>query len=240
MEGIKEALEFVAGLKDTIHGRSLEKIDGRQYSRGDLSPVREPEPATLTVSTLTGLVDYVLANPDALEMTTGCFLHVVSPSSVVLRSAEIGAFRQRIAHVEAKPEFGNTFPFGRHMPLADFIIGLNALFTDKGDRDQLVMDVAAIKVDAGAEIEDDGISQTVAVKAGARLMTTKKIEPRVTLHPFCTFQEIAQPARSFILRLDDKGQPGLFVADGEAWRGKTMLDIKDWLADRLPEMNILA
>jgi len=93
---------------------------------------------------------------------------------------------------------------------------------------------------AGGTVEDNGTSQTVTVEAGARLMGKKDIKPRVHLHPYSTFQDIEQPRREFILRLNSEGQPGLFVADGEAWRNKAMADIKKWLGEKMPSMQIIA
>lgn len=238
MDNIAEGLKFVAELKDQIHGRSEVEIDGRQYSRGSLSPVKAPEVPGLGLHTLTGLVGYIKANVDAHDMGKA-LVHVDTPTHVMLLGPVFGQFKQREVIATAEP-FLPTFKFGQFMPSEDFIIGLNAMFTEAGDRDALLADVAAIKIEAGGGIKDDGTSQTVTVEAGARLVSERKTKPRVTLHPFCTFQEIEQPARQFLFRLSKEGQPGLFVADGEAWRNKAMDAIQEWLTERLPDMNVIA
>lgn len=238
MDNLAEALKFVADLKDQGHAASEVVIDGRQYARGSISPVKEPEAPRLDLHTLTGLADYLTANVDSLKEET-LLIHVVSPVSVALRSAVFGQFKQREVIAIAEPILPK-FQFGSFLSSEDFIIGLNAMFTAQGDRDALLADVASIKVDAGAGIKDDGTSQTVTVEAGARLVSQRQTKPRVTLHPFCTFQEIEQPAREFLFRLSTEGKPGLFVADGEAWRNKVMTDIKAWLTNKLPGAHIIA
>lgn len=238
MDNVAEALRFVSELKDQNHAASEVVIDGRQYSRGSLAQVKAPEAPRLDVHTLTGLVDYLKANVDGHDPKT-LLVHVVSPTSVVLRSAVFGAFKQREVIAAAEPIIPK-FEFGRFMSSEDFIIGLNAMFTAQGDRDALLSDVAAIKIEAGGGVTDDGTSQTVTVEAGARLVSKRQTKPRVTLHPFCTFQEIEQPAREFLFRLSTEGKPGLYVADGEAWRNKAMADIKAWLAKLLPDMHVIA
>lgn len=236
--GIAQALEFVAGLKDKLHAASEVEIDGRQYSRGELKPVKAPEVPRITLTTLTGIVDYCAANVDGLDLTK-CMIHVVSPTRVELITEAAGPFKQRTTINVAEPLLP-SFHFGSFMSSEDFIIGLNSTFTDEGDRDALLMDVASIKVEAGAGVKDDGTSQTVTVEAGARLLTERKTKRCVTLHPFCTFHEVEQPARQFLFRLSKEGQPGIFVADGEAWRNKAMADIKGWLKDQLQDMHIIA
>jgi len=236
--GIAQAMEFVAGLKDKIHAASEVEIDGRMYSRGTLSPIFEPSAPKIELHTLTGFVDYCAANVDGLDLGS-CMVHVVSPTEVALCTAAFGPFKQRQLAVYSSAILPK-FSFGQFMPSEDFIIGLNAMFEEGGDRDALLSDVAAIKIDAGAGVKDDGTSQTVTVEAGARLVTERKTKPRVTLHPFCTFQEIAQPARQFLFRLSKDGQPGLFVADGEVWRLAAMDGIKEYLAERLPGMHVIS
>lgn len=239
MDNLAEALKFATKQEEALHARSQVEIDGRQYTRERLTPVEEPEAPLLELHTLTGLVDYLATNVDSLN-SDGLLVHVVSPVSVALRSAVFGAFKQREVIATAVPILPH-FQFDDFMSSEQFTIGLNAMFTADGDRDSLLADVASIKVEAGAGVTDNGTSQTVSMSAGARLVTERKTKPRVTLHPFCTFQEIQQPARQFLFRLSEKGQPGLFVADGEAWRNKAMLDIKEWLTKALPEgMHIIA
>lgn len=234
-----EALQYVATLKDQINDRCVKEIDGRKYTFSGIKPVLEPEAPRLDLHTLTGFGDFITANVDGHDLEK-VLVHVESPTSVALLSPVFGQFKQREAIAKATPILPG-FRFGAFMPSEDFIIGLNAMFTEGGDRDALLADVAAIKIEAGAGVKDDGTSQTVTVESGARLVSSRKTKPRVTLHPFCTFQEIEQPDRQFLFRLSKEGEPGLFVADGEAWRNKVMADIRRWLSTALPAgVNVIA
>ncbi|WP_051261518.1 hypothetical protein [Desulfovibrio inopinatus] len=239
MEGLNKALEYVSGLKDQIYSRSEVEIDGRKYSRSPLHSVFEPNFPTLYLTTLTGLKDYIAEDVDGLNPTISAILRISGPTRVELLSPPFGAFKQREVFAEANPLLPG-FPFDAFMDHEQFVIGLHSMFVESNDRDELLKAVAAIKIDSGASVVDDGLSQKVTVESGARLVDRRELKPRVTLRPYCTFQEIEQPERQFLFRLNKDGEPGLFVADGEAWRNKVMADIKQWLKEALPGMKVIA
>jgi hypothetical protein len=93
---------------------------------------------------------------------------------------------------------------------------------------------------------DDGVSQTVSVKSGVHLKGDVNVKSRVNLKPFRTFNEIDQPESLFLFRVHQKSEgfmpePGLFAADGNAWRLKAMKDIKTYLFEHLTRsVSILA
>lgn len=236
--GIAEALKYVANQADKLRDLELVEVGVRQYTFRDLKPVLDPQPDPISMTTLTGLVDYCKANVDCLDLDS-CLIQVDSPTQVSLRSPLTGAFHQRDVYAVAKHE-GTTFAFDEFREHEAFMIGLNSLFVTTPERDELAADVAAVRIEGGSEITDDGISQTVAVQAGARLVNRKQLPPRITLRPYCTFMEIEQPAREFLFRLSKSGSPGLFVADGNLWMARVVADIKAYLAAALPEMKIIA
>lgn len=237
-EGLAGALSFTAEQAAKIEESKIVQVDGRDYTRVTLVPVHKPETKTLKLVTLTGLLDVLAANINsAREMSEKVFIHVCSPDEVKIQSHDFGPFRQRDIFAAASPSL-ERFQFDRFMLSEAFIIGLNALFTSDGDRDALAQDVASIKIEGGATIKDDGTSQTVTAEAGARLVATRKTKSRVMLAPFCTFAEVQQPLREFIFRLDASGQPGLFQADGGAWRSRAMLSIKNYLEAELAASKI--
>jgi len=236
--GIADALEYVGGLKDKLHAASEVEIDGRQYSRGELRPVKQPEIPFIKLCTLTGIVGYCTANVDGLDLSK-CLVHVASPTRVELITDATGPFAQRTTVNHAEPLIP-SFPFGRFMGAEEFVISVNAMFLENEDRTEVLKSVASIVVSEGNTIKDDGVSQEVSVQAGARMVGTKTLKPRVKLIPYSTFHEVAQPEREFILRLDKNGNPGLFVADGEAWRNVAMESVRAWLSEKLPEMNVIS
>jgi hypothetical protein len=70
------------------------EIDGRKYTSRALVPVKQPEAATLEVTTLTAIVDYLKRNIDVLPLER-LICQVTGPRRVDIRSAFYGDFRQR-------------------------------------------------------------------------------------------------------------------------------------------------
>ena len=65
----------------------------------------------------------------------------------------------------------------------------------------------------------------------------------VTLRPFRTFTEVEQPASSFVFRAKQKdgGMEFMLVeADGGAWRGEAMRNIKEYMQKAIPELSVIA
>lgn len=237
--GIAEALKYVANQADKLRDLELVEVGDRQYTFRDLKPVLDPQPDPISMTTLTGLVDYCKTNVDCLGLGS-CLIQVDSPTQVSLRSPLTCAFHQRDVYAVAK-HASKVFSFDRFMSQEEFIIGVNALFMQSEERDELLAAAAAVAVDAGATATDNGISQEVQVRTGARLVDRKTLKPRVKLKPFCTFMEVEQPEREFIFRLDKEGRMALFAADGDFWKAAVMQSIKAYLAENLPEtLTIIA
>ena len=85
---------------------------------------------------------------------------------------------------------------------------------------------------------DDGVSQRVTARSGISLVQQVGVPNPVRLAPYRTFNEIEQPESSFVFRVR-KGANGveaaLFTADGNAWVNDAILDIRDFLASKLPD-----
>ena len=90
--------------------------------------------------------------------------------------------------------------------------------------------------DSGVTTKDNGVSQTVEVKAGVSLKQNVEINPRVKLQPFRTFLEVAQPESEYLLRVDETGRIGLFEADGGVWKLEAMQNVKEYLAVELDDL----
>jgi hypothetical protein len=234
MSDIKSALEFAVGLNQSVNDHTVIQHEGRGYTLNKtLYEMYDPSFPQVDLTTLTGLRDYITANVDGVDKGS-IMVRVAAPGEVLVLSTPYGAFRQRDVMVSVSADLPN-FRFNQFMCSEEFIIGINAFCLDKGDKETLLHDVAKIKIDAGGTIEDDGVSQTVSVAAGARLLNKKMLSSRVELYPWSTFQEVDQPKREFVFRLNTEGKPGLFEADGGCWRNEAMLTVRNWLRDCLPE-----
>jgi hypothetical protein len=104
--------------------------------------------------------------------------------------------------------------------------------------------VGNIKEEASNTFADDGITQSVATRAGISRVEIVPVPNPVTLRPYRTFMEIEQPASTFVFRMKSgKGQPptcALYEADGRMWRLEAIKKIKEWLADKMPGIKIIA
>lgn len=228
-EGLGDALKYVGELVCMVRDMDILEVAGRTYAPKALSPVKDPEVDALKMTTLAGLVDYLTlaAEHDGFG-PENVLVHVVGPRGVAVRSRVFGPFRQREDIVNVVPETPD-FSFGRHLNSENFVIGVNSMFVKSPARDELLRRVSAIKIEDGADIVDDGVSQKVTVSAGARLVDMQEMPPIWELEPHCSFPDLAAPTRQFLLRLNKEGMPALYEADGGTWRGPHMQRIKEWL-----------
>lgn len=194
-----------------------------------------PTPEPLVIHTLTGLVDYVVANRDALAMADH-LVHVVEPEAVNLVSRLTGTFLQRKRPVGVKVPDRKPFPFDTWMDLERINIALQAQFVDAHDRATVLQILGTVRADAGITTEDDGTTQNVTAKIG--VLVKRDVPNPVTLAPFRTFPEVKQPASLFVLRLKTEGErvlAGLFEADGGAWKAQAIQNVAEYLRTNLPE-----
>lgn len=209
-------------------------IDGVQHSTSPLHDPRKPDPmpGTLTVATLTGLVEYLAAEPDGPKL-----IHVESPHRVHLVSGLHGHFRQRAVYASAvcvdRTAAAPGFAFSKWLDAEEMIIALQALFEDAGQRGQLLKLLGTIKDEAVRTQSDDGVTQTVTARSGLHLVEETPVPNPVALAPFRTFPEVMQPVSPFVFRLrkGDRGgvQAALFEGDGGAWRWDAVARIVEWL-----------
>lgn len=231
---IKAAIEKLISLADP----QRMDIAERPYTSKLVYEVLDPTPETKTVHTLTGLADYLNVNPDKLTIAQ-LIIQVVSPREVKLFSALHGVFVQRsyyLASMHDQPEF----QFGRFMDIEMFIIEMQAKFVQDETTAKILSIVGNITDGQINTFTDDGITQGVTVKTGiARVVNTDVPNP-VTLAPFRTFTEVAQPEGRFVFRLKaggagDRPSVALFEADGGAWQIEAIKRLRDWLRMKVPE-----
>jgi hypothetical protein len=127
--------------------------------------------------------------------------------------------------------------FGRFMPADEFNIMLQSKFLDAHDRENVIDFASHLVVEAGQDIEDDGISQITTVKAGVASRQKAKAPNPVTLAPYRTFLEVEQPASDFILRLNKNANLALFEADGGFWKLQAVRLVKNYLSENLKDIE---
>jgi len=210
-------------------------LNGQPVTTRKFERFLEPEPAAVTVTTLSGLVDYVQTNPDGLELDK-ILCHVVSPTKVVLRSKLTGPYLQRPKYVEAEASTLPSIYFGRYMETEAFNIMLLSSFVPSEHRSAILKVTGNVEAGVQAKTADDGVTQEVVLKTGINRKEHSELPSPIVLQPYRTFPEVEQPASAFLLRLkqvQEDGQPvaafALYEADGGAWRGLAMASIKGYL-----------
>lgn len=224
----REALEYLVNLGEKKE--PIIELDQGTFSRVSLNRVTEPVASKLTVSTLTGLVDYIKTNVDHLEGKL--LIQVKSPEEVALYSP-LNADREREKYVSAEAILPNNVVYERFLDTERFNIMLQSAFVNNKDKEILLKYTGLIQDDAVKTIGDDGVSQQVTVKTGVASVGQAVVPNPVTLAPFRTFPEVEQPESKFIFRMKEGPSAALFEADGGAWRNKAILNIKAYLEKEL-------
>lgn len=224
----REALEYLVNLGEKKE--PIIELDQGTFSRVSLSRVTEPVASKLTVSTLTGLVDYIKTNVDKLEGKL--LIQVKSPEEVTLYSP-LNADREREKYVSAEAILPNNVVYDRFLDTERFNIMFQSAFVDDEDKSKLLKYTALITDDTVKNFGDDGISQKVTVKTGVVSVSDAVVPNPVTLAPFRTSPEVEQPESKFIFRMKEGPSAALFEADGGAWRNKAILNIKAYLEKEL-------
>ncbi len=220
----------------------MEVIEGRYYADRKLFPVVPPVVEEMNVATLTGLGDYLNANPDRLELDS-LVAHVRGHNDVQVRSRLTGDWNQRYLFLHAFHE-PKGYPFGKYLPIEDFIINMQTHFVQDAATAAIVRLAGNLVQEANVTCSDDGMTQTVTARTGIARVAEVSVPNPVELAPFRTFLEIDQPVSKCVLRLkkSDAGPlAALFDADGGCWTLEAIRRIRDWLRANIPEqVTILA
>ncbi len=205
------------------HGRKL---------GGILTP---PRPASLSLTTLTGLVDAIKAGA-AGDMSKR-LVHVEDYLKVAVKSTYSDPFGIRDTLLQATYKPNGAFQFDTYYNDPEkFIIALQAGFYMNDDA-VYVQKIASglVAVQGELSTEDDGFSQKVAIKTGEIRTKEAHIKPRVKLIPRRTFDEAAPVESEFLVRLKaDPMSIAIFSVDGTKWQGECMRSIAKWLKENLP------
>jgi len=243
---IREAMEFLAELKQQALNPNQIAIGERLYSDKSISPIQAPLAETLRVSTLDGFAKATLTGNAEVSV-----IHVVGFSEVNLIARKCDEWGRRAIAVKAGLPDVQGFEFGRFLDPETFLIGVQAKFVEYADDDpeddkHYVLRIASsITAEDVSTSDDDGISQKIAMRRGVSLKSGETLRPRVKLTPFRTFREIEQPASEFVLRAKTiiAGQPphlALFEADGGAWKLNAVARIESFVSNACSGFAVIA
>ena len=233
-ENIKDALSYaveLAGKENKIirSETGKEYFDNSEYDLQELNP-RKYAPI-LELQTLKSLVDYLKSDNDLISdrklvVVVDSFQKVSVYDQVDFENGK----RPQLVSVKASVP---VIPFSYWRDQEEFNIMLQSMFIDDADRN-LVLDFAShLKIEKGAEVQDNGISQMATVRDGVASLAQAKTPNPVTLRPYRTFNEVEQPASQFIFRINKSANLALFEADGGKWQLEAISNIASYLTKEL-------
>ena len=237
MEGIKQALEYIANLGVKAEAPEVVEIAGKKYctkqlTRYDKPPKAEPIKAT----TLTALVDYIKENRH--ELRDRMIIQVVSPTEVRLYSELLDERdRETLFVVDAVLP---RVEYGREYDQEAFLVSMQSCFEVSEDRTAISFLASNIVNTQQATFSDDGITQQAVVKTGITTKENAFVPNPVKLIPYRSFLEVQQPESEFVFRVrEGHGGAPLFklvAADGGLWKNQAMDNVKRYLMEQLADI----
>ena len=163
-------------------------------------------------------------------------IHVVSPTKVRLMSA-LDQERRREALFVTQAET-SEFRYEKWYDQECFMIALQANFQPNADLEAVMKLAGNIEKKANQSFSDDGCTQVATMTVGVASKAKVLVPNPVTLIPYRTFQEVAQPASKFVYRIGDREEPAfkLIEAEGGLWKNEAIDNIKQYFAGALTDM----
>lgn len=197
----------------------------------------------VTLSSLSSFADFVRENRDGLDH--GKLTIVVESHRTVSLASTLDEWRRRTTYLVAqapKPDLGGAnYACGQWLPLEDFLIWLATGFDTSGHQQALLGVLSSVVSDETNTIRDDGMAQQIEVKKGLATRGRETVPSPATLTPFCTFAEIDQPDRLFLVRLKGQGANltvKLIPSGSGMWEADTRANIAADLKARLEGINV--
>lgn len=231
---LKEAIQYVVGLGKAnisevcLPGGVETYSDKPLYRVENHIPMAEP----LSVNTLTGLVEYITSDIDLIDVPM--LVMIESPTTVKVVS-KLNDKRDRECIITASAKVPR-FSFNSFVDKEEFCINVQSKFIPNDERALLLSYAGTVESGTVAEYGDDGVSQKATVKTGIASKADAKVPSPLTLMPYRTFLEVAQPESKFIFRMKDYGGSvgcALFEADGGKWEIEAKNNIKEYLENEL-------
>lgn len=209
-------------------------VNGETYSVDKLNRIAPHvnRPDTFRVGGLDSIVKLVRSEYNCLPVKK-LMIRVCSPKSVAVSTTyrdDLSRDTLYIAECDV-PGFEDGY---RDRERA--LIQLRSLFAPTEDLNYLLALLSRVSKESNVTTTDNGVTQKVEARAGVALLDTVEIKPRVSLQPFRTFLEVAQPESEFLFRLDENGRVGLWEADGGVWKLEAKRNIADWLKTELKDL----
>lgn len=230
---LREAMQYIANLKEESMDPKVVEINGKTYCNKELKRYdEEPMATSIEAHTLTAMIDYI--KECSGELRESMVIHVVSPVRVELYS---GLTKEREREYLFKSLASiPSFRYDSWYDQERFLIELQADFEVTADLEAILKVSGNVEAKTTANYGDDGVSQKTTIKQGIASKADVLVPNPVTLVPYRTFLEVKQPPSEFVFRIrDDRGEPVFKIveAEGGLWRNEAMGNIKAYLVEAL-------
>ena len=215
--------------KPTFH-----EVDGQVFANQEMVLVADKKPMPRCID-LTGLDSICkMVRNEAEHVGLQIFIQVKDYKSVSVFT-ELDEDEDRLYLYNCVADTPGV-TMGRFMAYENAVIELRSLYIPNKGTEYLLQLLSSISNESKVTSSDNGVTQQVEARSGIALNSMVKIEPRVTLQPFRTFVEVAQPESEFLLRINDRGEIGFFPADGGVWKLEATRNVAAYFEDKLHDM----
>ena len=192
------------------------EVDGSVFASKDLVHVmdKKPMPKSISVTGLDSICKLVRNEADHVGLQI--FVQVKDHKNVCVFTS-LDSDEDRLYLYSCTADTPNI-SMGKFVPYETAAIELRSLYIPNDGTDYLLELLSSISSESKVTTTDNGVTQRVEAKSGIALNSVVKVEPRVSLQPFRTFIEVPQPESEFLLRISERGEIGLFPADGGVWK----------------------
>ena len=111
-----------------------------------------------------------------------------------------------------------------------------SLYIPNDDHAYLLKLISSVSSESKVTSSDNGVTQSVEAKSGIALNSMVQVKPRVALRPFRTFVEVEQPESDFLLRISERGEIGVYPADGGVWKLEATRNIAGYFEEALKDL----
>lgn len=236
MEDLRAALQYVVGLSVEAEKTEVLEINGKTYADKELTRYdKAPKARAIEASTLTSMLDYI--NSCSQEFGGNMIIHIVSPTRVKLMSV-LDKEREREVLFETEANVSG-FRFDQWYDQENFMIALQANFEMNGDLEAVMKLTGNVEKKNDQTFTDDGRTQVATMNVGIASKADVIVPNPVTLIPYRTFQEVAQPSSEFVFRIGDKEVPAFKIveAEGGIWKNEAIYNIKNYLMEQISDMG---
>lgn len=221
--------EIVKMAAPTVH-----EVDGSVYSSKELVHVvdKKPMPRCIDLTGLDSVCKMVRNEWDHVGQQI--FIQVKDYRTVsVFTSLDSDEDRLYLYKCAADTP---SVTMGSFMPYEEAVIELRSLYIPTEDHEYLLDLISSISSESKVTSSDNGVTQKVEARSGIALSSLVTIKSRVNLRPFRTFVEVEQPDSNFLLRINDRGEVGLFPADGGVWKLEATRNVAAYFEEELSDL----